>query len=124
MSVRVTALWALAERGDRQAAELVGERLTDEGEWPAVIEAAMDYARHVCATELVEGLWHVVRRGTRPNAWGPDLDLAIRAVETIGMVGGPQASEPLEAASGSMVAGVRHAAERARQRGAVCPGGD
>jgi len=124
-SVRAAAVRALTARGDRSAAEAIGERLGDDDEWPEVIQASIAYARAVCVQSLVDPLVGVLRRGMRPNAWAPDVDLAVLAVQVLGVLGGEDAEAAVRSASSPSADGaIRAAALVAQREETRCATGD
>ena len=113
--VRAAALRALTLRRDRGVLAAVGARMQDEDEWPEVLVEAIAYARALCTAELVEALAGVVRRGMRPNAWAPDVDVAVRAVEALASIGGDDADAVVRRAQSEVApAALRIAAARAQ----------
>jgi HEAT repeat protein len=119
--VRAAVVRALHARGDRGAAPLVAARLLDSDEWPEVMEAGIAYARELCVVELAAPLSALMVRGMRHDAWAPDVDLSVAAVEALGVLGGQVATEALERASSPASPGpIRQAASRARQHGESC----
>jgi HEAT repeat protein len=119
--VRAAAISALTEARDRGAVPLVAERFEDDGEWPLVLEAAIEYARAMCSAELVDGLGNVVARGLRTNAWEPDVEIAAVAIQALGEIGGEQAQAFLRRAMADTAPpSLRDAARRALRATARC----
>ena len=101
MSVRTAAVRAIAGSGDRSAWPLVAARLRDEDEWPSVIAEGVGFARDRCIQVAADPLTVVLRRGLRPDAWAPDVDLATLALHALVVLGGAPADEALRIASRS-----------------------
>jgi HEAT repeat protein len=119
--VRAAAVRASIEAEDRGALDRVAQRLTDEDEWPEVIEAGIAYARELCLTALIDPLVAVLRRGMRPDAWAPDVDSAVLAVQALGLLGGQDARSALRSAlSESAPGAIRAAAARAEREPGGC----
>ncbi|MEM9194870.1 MAG: HEAT repeat domain-containing protein [Myxococcota bacterium] len=121
MLVRAAAVEKLTLLRDGTIAPRIAERLADADEWPRVIEAAIGYAREVCVPELGEALAEVVRRGIRPNAWAPDVEMAALAIEAIVRVGAEDAEAMVRRAQAETApASVRQAAAQAAARPNRC----
>ena len=116
--VRAAAIATLASVGERDAATAVLARLADEDEWPEVIDAALDYVQVLCLEEAFDALEVVIRRGSRVQAWAPDVDAAAHAVIVADALGGPRSRELLRMAErdGAPPA-VQAAARSLRSRG-------
>lgn len=112
--VRAAAVEALARRGDRTAWPLVRGRLLDGDEWPAVLSAGIAYAAEVCVPEAVPALRRLVSRSGRPDAWDPDVGVAVAAVAALGHLPGDAALETLREADSDLAPpAIRAAARRA-----------
>ncbi len=94
-TVRRVAVELLAERRAREAWPLVRARLADPGEWPGVLAAALGFARALCIAEAEEPAWRLVERARKPNAWDPDVPVALEAIELLGRLGTPSARRRL-----------------------------
>ncbi|MGE0787540.1 MAG: HEAT repeat domain-containing protein [Sandaracinaceae bacterium] len=121
--VRAAAIGTLTRAGDRAAAPLVRARMSDDDEWPRVTVAALRYAAELCVPEAGEDVLTVLRRGIRPDAWAPDVDVAALAMVVALRLGGSTREDASRiAARESTPASVRAAA--ARGAGPACrPGG-
>lgn len=120
-SVRAAAVRALAAARDRQSVPLVVERLEDDEEWPAVVSASLAFVRELCVPEAATALRAVVARGSRANAWAPDVDAAVAAIEVAGHLPGEEAAGIVErAARPGIPVHFQQAAARARERGRPC----
>lgn len=121
--VRAAAIGALARARDRGAWPSIASRLTDDDEWPSVISAGVAFARELCVAEAREPLIAVLRRGIRPNAWAPDVDVAVEALGALVDLGGEAAREALTIAGRpSSPPQLRAAAQRARTAAPRCQG--
>lgn len=89
--VRIAAIDALIALEDRAAWPLVAKRLADNNEWPAVSAAAVRFAGALCIAEATPDLRNVLKRGLKPEAWAPDLDLAMDAIGVLGQLGTDEA---------------------------------
>jgi len=116
MTVRTAAIRGLTRRRDRVAWSLVRERLGDDGEWPDVLAASVDFAQRLCVRELAPAIEQLVRRGTGGEAWAPDEDLAVRAAGALVILGAEDAIARVagEGAPPALVQAVRTARERGR----------
>jgi hypothetical protein len=97
--VRAAAVRSLAGRKEKGAWDKVAKRLQDEGEWPVVMTEAIAFARKLCLGESVAVLRQVVERGLEPRAWEKDVELAAQAVETLALIGSPEALLAVKEAS-------------------------
>jgi len=91
--VRRAALNAATRAGDREALELVVARLESNDEWPQVTLEALRFVSELCLDEAGEAVLAVVRRGIRPDAWAPDVDVAGVAADLAVRLGGETAEE-------------------------------
>lgn len=119
--VRVAAIRALSAASDREAWPVVEARLLAEQEWPRVLEAALDYVDRLCPPRASAAVHRVLRRGLRPGAWPPDVDLAALAASIAPRVG-DDAAELARAATAreEVPASIRRAARAGAEREA-CP---
>lgn len=114
--VRAAAITALQGVGDAEAWPQVAAVLTATNEWPVVIRAAISFARQRCRPDAVAPLAAAVDRGLRPNAWAPDVELAVVAIEALGAIGGADAEAVLaRAGSDAAPPQLRAAVDHARQ---------
>lgn len=115
--VRSAAIATLTRAGDREALPLVQARLEDDDEWPRVTVAALRYVRELCVPEAGEAVIGVIRRGSRPNAWAPDVDVAALAMDVALRLGGETAQDAATLASrADTPEAVRAAATRGGER--------
>lgn len=115
--VRATAIAAIARAGDRGAWSLVAARLADDEEWPIVIAAGLEFARALCSQDAHDGVMAVLDRGLRGDAWAPDAELALVALETAVMIGGQLAADARRVAERAAAPeALRSAAQRLRER--------
>ena len=96
--VRRAAIRAVTGAGDQEALPLVAARLQDDDEWPQVTNAALRYVSELCIDEAGEAVLAVVRRGIRPDAWAPDLDVAVVAADLAMRLGGETQADMLRIA--------------------------
>ena len=116
-SVRAAAVGAIARADDRGAWPLIAARLADDAEWPIVIAAGLEYARALCTQDVREAVLAVLQRGLRDDAWAPDADMAVLALETATMIGGALADDARHLAERSAAPeALRDAARRLRER--------
>ena len=91
--VRRAAIDAATRAGDREAWPLIRARLEDDDEWPQVAIEALRYVRELCVEEAGELVLRALRRGLRPGAWAPDVDVAGVAVDLAMRLGGETAEQ-------------------------------
>jgi hypothetical protein len=114
-TVRAAALEALTRRRERGAVAAVRARLADGDEWPIVTTAALGFVRATCAGEAAPEVLATLARGLRPQAWAPDVETALTALEVAVALGGASRAEALTLASRpSAPEALRLAAERLR----------
>jgi hypothetical protein len=119
--VRRAALRGATRGGDAEAWPLVRARLLDGDEWPQVTIAALQYIRDLCVADASEPVLEVIRRGLRPDAWAPDVDVAAVAVDLALVLGGDVAEQATRLASaGDTPASVRAAMERRQRSPGTC----
>jgi len=119
--VRTAAVGALRARRDPASWSVIEPRLRDDDEWPSVIEQGVGFARDLCLRQAGDALTVVLRRGLRPDAWAPDVDLALEAFEALVAIGGPAGADAMRVASRPTAPGpLRAAARRARQSPPRC----
>ncbi len=119
--VRRAALSASTRAGDRGATPLVVQRLEDEDEWPTVIAQGLRYVGELCVTEAGEAVLAVLRRGIRPGAWAPDVDVAEVAADLAIRLGGETAEDAMAIANRSGTPeSIRAVVERRRANPAPC----
>ncbi len=116
-SVRAAAIVAITRAGDREAWPLVAARLADDDEWPIVISAGLELARALCTQDAHDAVMAVLQRGLRDDAWAPDAEMAVLALETAVMIGGALAVDARQVAERSSAPeSLRGAARRLRER--------
>lgn len=119
--VRRAALRTVTRAGDREAWSLVRARLEDDDEWPQVTIEALRYVRELCLTDAGELVLGVVRRGMRPGAWAPDVDVAAVAVDLALHLGGETAERAATIAGReSTPSGIRAVLDRGAGRRETC----
>jgi hypothetical protein len=121
-AVRTAALRGLTRVQDRSAEQQVLGRLTDTEEWPEVQAEAVDYVQALCVQAGADGLLEVAQRGLAPNAWDPHVELAMRALQAMGRLGGKPAATA-RALAGAQPGGVKLAEslDRAVESAGKCP---
>jgi hypothetical protein len=70
-----------------------------EGEWPEVIAESIRFAAGLCVREAGPQLQAALQRGVKPDAWEPDVDNALLALDALMRLGGPDAKAALETAN-------------------------
>jgi hypothetical protein len=99
----------------------VRQRLDDENEWPTVVTEAVQFARDLCIRDAAKPLLAVLRRGLKPNAWEPDVEVALVALEAVRHLGGDPAKSAIAMASSPAApAGFKAAARLAEQQKPEC----
>jgi len=117
--VRVAAIRALSRSGRASAWAEVAKLVVSNDEWPTVMSAALEFAAHACIAGAVPELRKVLQRGLKPNAWSPDVDLAMEAIDVLGRIGTPEAHAVLATVQrADQPPPVRQAAARAMTAGA------
>lgn len=117
--VRVAAIRALSRSGRASAWPEVAKLVVSNDEWPTVMSAALEFAAHACIGAAVPELRKVLQRGLKPNAWSPDVDLAMEAIDVLGRIGTPEAHAVLATVQrADQPPPVRQAAARAMTAGA------
>ncbi len=119
--VRAAAIHALGSQHAVSAWPTIAPHADDAKEYPEVIAEAVAFAKAQCVKSAGPALQQVVVRGLRPDAWGPDQDLALRALEALSALGGESASWAAQRAKGSnLPEPVRAAAAKAAKADVVC----
>ncbi len=120
--VRIAAIAATERLGDTSLWLEIGPLVRSNNEWPAVIGAAIQLASTRCITDATPDLRVVLKRGLKPDAWAPDVDLAMQAIDTLGRFGTADAKALLRAAqSPEQPPAVRDAAARASNQPSCQP---
>lgn len=118
--VRAAAIEGLSTSGDEAAWPRVEARMTDDDEWPEVIAAGIRFAQGRCSTDAVPALAAVIERARRPEAWAPDVDLAVVAIDALVAIGGPEAEAALTRAGEELAPPPLRAAVASRERVTRC----
>ena len=120
-SVRAAAVEVLEEAEDWQSWAAIEARLTDDNEWPEVLEAAVSFARRRCRADAIPALETAFERAFKPTPWDPDVRVAAAALEAAMAIDPARAQPLLERASQSSApGGLRVAANLAPQRQNRC----
>jgi hypothetical protein len=114
--VRAAAIDALRVRADDGSWSRIEARMNDDGEWPEVLSAGIRFARERCLAASVPTLTAVIDRGRRPDAWAPDVDLAMAAIDALVAIGGAEAEATLERAASESSPPPLRAAANSRER--------
>ena len=119
--VRAAAMRGIRRAKLRAAWPLVLARLTSDKEWPDVTSEAVGYVRELCVHDGAEALLALVQRGAKPNAWEPDVGLALEALDALGALGGDEAEQARAIASSPLApAGFRETARRSKAVAPAC----
>ncbi|MCC6874610.1 MAG: hypothetical protein IT378_09925, partial [Sandaracinaceae bacterium] len=97
----------------------VERRLRNGDEWPQVVAAGLRYIQQLCLQEAGPAVLDVLRRGLRPEAWPPDVDLAALAADLALTLGGETAAEARTVGGRATAPAVVRAAIE-RHRGGRC----
>ncbi|HEX7476560.1 MAG TPA: HEAT repeat domain-containing protein, partial [Polyangiales bacterium] len=123
---RAAVVRAAAVRGLRRVRSVaawpaVAPHVENAQEYPEVIAEGIGFARALCVQDAAPALQGVVTRGLRPDAWGPDQELALGALETLGILGGKPGAWALEQARSPVVPpSVRTSIERNAKAATPC----
>ncbi|MCB9633683.1 MAG: HEAT repeat domain-containing protein [Sandaracinus sp.] len=118
--VRAASIDALRVRADDSAWARIDARMNDDGEWPEVIAAGIRFARERCLEAAVPTLRGAVERGSRPDAWAPDVDLAVAAIDALVAIGGAEAEAVVQSAAAESSPPPLRAAANSRERVTPC----
>jgi HEAT repeat protein len=119
---RAAAVRGLTKARIRGAWPLVKARLEDKEEWPEVLTESVRFAAALCIREADEVLLRLLERGIKPDAWEPDADLAVQALEALLKLGGQAAKKATRLANSPTAAPSFRAAVEARPAGQpTCP---
>jgi hypothetical protein len=88
---RAAAIRGLTRAKVRGAWPLVKERLADKKEWPEVLTEAVRFAAELCVHDAEKTLLTLLERGIKPDAWEPDAELGVQALEALLRLGGSAA---------------------------------
>ena len=112
--VRAAAVRGLIALGEAAAWPLIEKRLQDKNEWPEVQSQAVRFVGQLCIQAGGPTLLEVLRRGLLPNAWEPDVVVAMEAFEALLRLGGNHSKSALQIAKRPLVPeSLRRAAEQA-----------
>lgn len=114
--VRAAAIDGLRVRADDGSWSRIEARMNDDGEWPEVLSAGIRFARERCLETSVPTLTAVIERGRRPDAWAPDIDLAMAAIDALVAIGGAEAEATLTRAASESSPPPLRAAANSRER--------
>jgi HEAT repeat protein len=118
---RAAAVRGLTAARIRDAWPLVKARLEDRQEWPEVLTEAVRFAAELCIADADKGLLRLLERGIKPDAWGPDAELAVQALEALLKLGGPARKAAMQLANSQAAPPSFRAAIEARPAGqAAC----
>jgi hypothetical protein len=120
-AVRATAVRRL-QRAKRVTAWTHIQPLVDNHEeYPEVIAEGIAFAKGLCVSAAAPSLQGVVGRGLQPDAWTPDQELALSALEALSALGGSHAAWARDHAVGPLVPKELHdAAARAAEKPGAC----
>lgn len=93
--VRAAAIHALRPASHDEGWDRIHVRLRAANEWPAVIDAAIDYAAAHCRADSVDALARVILRARSSQALTEDLNSAARAIEALRIIGTPDAQNAI-----------------------------
>lgn len=119
--VRASAIAALARVRSAESWPLIQPLLDNPEEYPEVLAQGIAYARALCLHAAAPSLRNIVTRGTKPDAWNADQELALSALETLSAFGGQEAAWARDHALAPVVPKeVQLAAAAAAKRPAAC----
>jgi HEAT repeat protein len=120
-AVRATAIRSLLRTHSVMAWPQIAPMLENAEEYPEVIAEGISFAKSLCVSAAVPSLKTVVKRGLQPDAWTPDQELALGAIDALSAFGGEAASWARDRAVGPLVPKQLHAAAAvAAQKGGIC----
>jgi hypothetical protein len=90
-SVRASAMRALRRLHLVNAWPAAAKRVSQRDEFPDVIAEGIRFAKAACIQQAAPTLQGVVTRGLQPEAWAPDQELALSALEALVALGGEPA---------------------------------
>ena len=93
--VRAAAIDALRPAAHDEGWDRIHVRLRADDEWPAVTEAAIDYAAAHCRADSVDALARIILRARSSQALTEDLNNAARAIEALRIIGTPDAQNAI-----------------------------
>lgn len=120
-AVRAAAIAGLRRQAVISAWTAIAPHVEDPKEYPEVIGEGISFARVLCVADATAALEAVVVRGLKPEAWQPDQELALGALEALGMLGGSGGTWAADQANNPLVpAPVRAKLERAAKSPTAC----
>jgi len=119
---RAAAVRGLTKARVRGAWPLVQARLEDKEEWPEVLTESVRFVAALCVREADKVLLRLLERGIKPDAWEPDADLAVQALDALLRLGGRAAKTATRLANSPGAPPSFRAAVEARPAGEpTCP---
>ncbi len=119
--VRAAAIRGLRRQRTTAAWPKIGPHVLKSDEYPEVIAEGIGFAKALCIQDAGAALQEVVTRGLKPDAWPPDVDLALSALEALVALGGEHAAWALQRSAVPLVPeAMRKAMERDAKAGAGC----
>jgi hypothetical protein len=120
-AVRATAIRALQRAGDVAAWPRIQKLLENAEEYPEVLAEGVAFAKALCVVAAAPSLHAVVERGLSPDAWTPDQELALSALEALISFGGAEAAWARDHSASPLVPKPLHdAAVSAAEKPTVC----
>jgi hypothetical protein len=120
-AVRATAVRALQRAQLRAAWKRIQPLVENREEYPEVIAEGIAFAKALCVVDAATSLQSVVTRGLQPDAWAPDQELALSALEALTSFGGGYAAWARDHAVGPLVPKELHdAAAHAAEKLGAC----
>jgi hypothetical protein len=119
---RAAAIRGLITARVRGAWPLVAARLEDKEEWPEVLTEGVRFAADLCIREADKVLLRLLERGIKPDAWEPDAELGVQALEALLRLGGEAAKRATRLANSRTAPASFRAAIETRPAGqTTCP---
>ena len=119
--VRTAAIRGLRRQRVVAAWPAIAAHVEAAQEYPEVIAEGIGFARAFCVQDASAALQAVATRGLRPDAWGPDQELGLRALEALGSLGGDAGAWALGQAGNPIVPpALRTSLERLAKSAAPC----
>jgi hypothetical protein len=120
-AVRATAVRVLQRARVPGAWDRIKPLLDNREEYPEVIAEGIAFAKALCIVAATPDLEAVAERGLKPDAWTPDQELAVSALETLSAFGGSAAAWARDHAVGPLVPKQLHdAAAAAAEKPGTC----
>jgi hypothetical protein len=119
--VRAAAIRALRRQHAASAWPVIAPHVADGTEYPEVIAEGIGFAKALCVTQAATELRDVVTRGLKPDAFPPDVDLALSALDALITLGGEHAAWAVARSNVPMVPEpMRREMQRLAKAGAAC----